>query len=105
MKQTSQFSIGQIIDHKLFGYTGVIYEVDPYFMLSDAWYQQMARSKPPKNAPWYHVLVNNSDHTTYVAQQNLRACDTPAPLVHPMIDSLFAGYSQGRYQLKKHLLQ
>ena len=105
MSQTAQFAIGQIIHHKLFGYDGVIFEVDPYFMLSDDWYRRMARSKPRKDAPWYHVLVNNSIHTTYVAQQNLQACNEVDCINHPKIMSLFAGMEAGRYRLKKLQLQ
>ena len=33
--------------------------------------QRWPRRLPPKNQPWYHVLVHGADHTTYVAEQNL----------------------------------
>ena len=63
MSESSKFTIGQLIQHRLFGYRGVIYEVDPVFMLSEQWYQQMAKSCPPRDEPWYHVLVDNAIHT------------------------------------------
>ncbi|MEZ5361118.1 MAG: heat shock protein HspQ [Bryobacterales bacterium] len=31
------FSIGQLIEHRLFGYRGVIYDVDPVFLGDDDW--------------------------------------------------------------------
>ena len=67
----AKFKIGQIVHHKLFDYTGVIFDIDPIFQSSDEWYEQVAQSRPPKNKPWYHVLVHAAEHTTYVAEQNL----------------------------------
>ena len=67
----SKFKPGQIIFHKLFHYRGVILNVDDTFQLTDQWYEFMAKSKPPKNKPWYHVLVNNETHMTYVAERNI----------------------------------
>ncbi|OUS11312.1 DNA-binding protein, partial [Gammaproteobacteria bacterium 53_120_T64] len=60
MSELAKFTIGQLVQHRLFAYRGVIYEVDPVFMLSEQWYQQMATSCPPKEEPWYHVLVDNA---------------------------------------------
>ena len=69
--QQANFAIGQLITHRLFGYRGVIFDIDPHFCGSEAWYQQMAKSRPPRDKPWYRVLVDNSDHETYVAERNL----------------------------------
>ncbi|MEO2173885.1 MAG: heat shock protein HspQ, partial [bacterium] len=60
------FFEGQQVEHLRFRYRGVIFGVDPVFLGSDDWYEQMAISKPPKNLRWYHVLVHDADHTTYV---------------------------------------
>ena len=68
-----KFFIGQQIEHKRFNYRGLIYDVDSEFKGTDEWYQKMATSLPPRNEPWYHVLVHGADHTTYVAEQNLVA--------------------------------
>jgi heat shock protein HspQ len=51
----AKFRVGQVIHHKLFDYRGVIVDVDATFQGSEAWYDAMARSKPPKDRPWYHV--------------------------------------------------
>ena len=48
MKQ-AEFSIGEVVKHKLFNYYGVIYDVDPVFMGSDGWYEQVAKTCPPKD--------------------------------------------------------
>ena len=105
MTEHAKFYIGQVVIHELFGYRGVIYEIDPIFMLSAQWYEQMAKSRPPKDKPWYHVLVDNGIHSTYVAQQNLSAEIDPEPIKHPAIDEVFKGFHNGKYQLRKQQLQ
>lgn len=99
------FSIGQVVHHKLFNYTGLIYEVDPCFMLSEQWYQQVAKSRPAKDKPWYQVLVSNGIHTTYVAEQNLEAITHFQTINHPDIERYFSGIRDGRYLLKRHFMQ
>ena len=66
-----KFSIGQLVHHRLFDYRGVIVDVDPFFLGSEEWYEHVAKSKPPKDQPWYHVLVHGGNGRTYVAQRNL----------------------------------
>ena len=65
-----KFVFGQQIHHKLFDYCGVIVAVDPCYMGDDQWYEMVARSRPPKEKPWYHVKKNDGRHT-YVAECNL----------------------------------
>jgi heat shock protein HspQ len=89
--------VGQLIHHRLFDYRGVIVDVDPGFQGAEEWYQYMARSHPPKNRPWYHVLVHDSDHSTYVAEQNLEADDSDDPIDHPVLGHFFAGFDKGKY--------
>ena len=55
----ARFNVGQIVSHRRAGYRGVVYDVDPTFSLDDAWYNEMARSRPPKDKPWYSGLVNS----------------------------------------------
>ena len=68
----AKYCIGQLIQHKLFDYRGIILGVDLEFKSTDEWYEMVAKSRPPKNAPWYHVLVHQKGHQTYVAEQNLQ---------------------------------
>ncbi|HEM45806.1 MAG TPA: heat shock protein HspQ, partial [Alphaproteobacteria bacterium] len=49
----ARYSIGDVVAHRLFGYRGVVIDVDPVFGLSDEWYEQVAQSRPPRDAPWY----------------------------------------------------
>jgi len=95
MKQ-AKFFIGEVVKHKLFDYYGVIYDVDAVFMGSDEWYQEVARTRPPKDEPWYRILVDGHDQETYVAQRNLEHCEY-REINHPMVDIYFDGHDKERY--------
>ena len=45
------YKIGQLIKHKLFNYRGVILKVDDSFKSTEEWYNNVAKSRPPKNKP------------------------------------------------------
>mgnify|MGYP002878023103 FL=1 len=92
-----KFTIGQLIHHRRFDYRGVVYDVDATFQGSNDWYEQMAKSKPPKDQPWYHVLVHQSWQTTYVSERNLEEDTTEAPIVHPLTEQFFTGFENGCY--------
>lgn len=96
----AKFSIGQIVDHQLFDYHGVIIDVDYKFLGSDQWYEQIALSQPPKDQPWYHVLVDEAVHQTYVAERNLESSEETGPVHHPMLDYYFKGVEGELYQLR-----
>jgi len=91
-----RFHIGEIVVHHRFGYRGVIYDVDPRFMLGDEWYDGVALSRPPKDRPWYHVLVDNLDQTTYVAERNLKSATDCEPIRHPLLKS-YLGLFNGKF--------
>ncbi|WP_163833067.1 heat shock protein HspQ [Spartinivicinus ruber] len=101
MAEKAKFSIGQLIHHKLFNYRGVIINIDPSFMLSEEWYQTMAKSHPPKNKPWYHVLVDKAVHQTYVAEKNLESDTTEEQINHPNLGLYFDQFIDGCYHLKQ----
>jgi heat shock protein HspQ len=92
-----KFSVGELIHHRLFDYRGVIIDVDRNFQATEQWYQAVAKSRPPKNRPWYHVLVHESAHSTYVAEQNLEPDDNLEAIVHPMLENFFSSFENGRY--------
>lgn len=94
---SAAFSVGDIVHHRLFDYRGVVVDVDPVFSLSDEWYEQVARSRPPKDRPWYHVLVHGADHMTYVAERHLEPAASGTPIVHPLLGEFFSALEDGRY--------
>ena len=90
----AKFSVGQLVHHRLFDYRGVIVDVDPHFLGTEDWYAKSTQSSPRKDRPWYHVLVDESAHQTYVAERNLEADDTVAPIRHPEVGTHFSGQGE-----------
>jgi len=90
------FFPGQIIRHRRHGYRGVIATVDAVCEADDAWYRNN-RSQPDRNQPWYHVLVDGGEHTTYVAEENVAVSDDVSRVHHPLVRRFFTLYCNGRY--------
>ncbi|CUS49085.1 MAG: heat shock protein HspQ [Idiomarinaceae bacterium HL-53] len=99
----AKFSIGQVVTHSLYGYRGVIIDADPQFSLSSDWYERMAQSRPDKEQPWYHILVNNSNIQTYVAEKSLNADYRDVAIQHPKIESHFRSLDNGSYERQEAL--
>ena len=93
----ARFSVGQLVTHKLFNYRGVIVDVDPDYQGPDEWYNQVALTRPPKDKPWYRVLVHNALHETYVAERNMEPDDSDSPINHPMLPEFFCDFVNGKY--------
>ena len=93
----NRFHAGQVVHHRKFDYRGVIVGVDQTFQHPDEWYEQVAKSRPPKDKPWYHVLVDGSGHQTYVAERHLELCHDGAPVEHPLLDQYFDTFRDGFY--------
>ena len=92
-----RFSVGQLVVHLRFGYRGVVFDVDEVFRGTDEWYEQVARSRPPRDRPWYHVIVDGAAHTTYVADRHLDPDDSAKPIRSPLIEPVFDRFEDGRY--------
>ncbi|MCB1802229.1 MAG: heat shock protein HspQ [Gammaproteobacteria bacterium] len=97
-----KFFVGQIVHHNRFDYRGVVVDVDASFQGSESWYEQVARSRPPKDQPWYRVLVDGGEHETYVAERHLEADADLSPVTHPAISSRFLRYEGGVYHRQLH---
>ena len=98
MTSKSRFQIGDIVEHCQFGYRGVVFDVHDEFELTDEWYEKTAPDKPNKDSPWYHVLVHNAAHTTYVAQENLENSGNEEQINHPELGKYFNQFIEGRYR-------
>jgi len=93
----AKFHPGQLVRHLRFGYRGVVVDVDPVYQGSEEWYRVVARSRPPRDRPWYHVLVHDAQHRTYVAERHLEPDGSAQPVRHPELDAHFAAFRDGRY--------
>ncbi|MFT5070027.1 MAG: heat shock protein HspQ, partial [Candidatus Paceibacteria bacterium] len=92
----AQFNIGQVVQHKHYGFRGVVFDVDFEYSLDEQWYQEACKAmasmgQPPieKKQPFYHLLTDGSEHESYVSQQNLCAAEDVAPVQHAGLDAFF----------------
>ena len=95
--KTAKFYVGELVQHRRFDYRGVVVDVDASFSGTEEWYNTMARSNPPKDEPWYHVLVHQAEHSTYVAERNLETDLTGKPVAHPFLNRFFDEMRDGVY--------
>jgi len=93
----TRFYPGELVRHRRYGYRGVIVEADTTCQASEAWYGKN-QTQPSREQPWYHVLVHESTHTTYAAEENLEADGSQEPIAHPLLALFFASFLAGTYQ-------
>ncbi len=101
----ARFGPGEIVRHRLFGFRGVVFDIDPVFDNSDEWYESIPEPvRPAKDQPFYHLFAENEDssYIAYVSQQNLLPDIEGGPVDHPAIAQHFDGLSGGRYRPRRH---
>lgn len=94
---TAKFTIGQIVEHTLFGYRGVIVDIDPSFQGGEGGAKKTSVFNPVEQSPWYRVLVDQADYDSYVAERNLDVCADLAPIQHPKLALYFDQQVNGLY--------
>ncbi|MCZ6793967.1 MAG: heat shock protein HspQ, partial [Planctomycetota bacterium] len=88
MTDDHRFDIGELVEHKRYGYRGVVAGFDLRCRAGDDWYHGNL-TQPSRDQPWYHVLVHGAEHTTYVAEDNLEPDAGGEQVVHPLARLLF----------------
>ena len=91
-----QFAPGQVVRHQRYGYRGVVVALDDRCRADEAWYQSN-QTQPTRRQAWYHLLVHETEHSTYAAEENLAALDPVEEVWHPWLPLFFEGFSKGRY--------
>lgn len=98
----AKFQIGQIVQHRVYSFRGVIFDVDPVFSNSDEWWESIpAEVRPKKDQPFYHLFAENeeTEYVAYVSEQNLVADKDMTPLRNSQINEIFHGPTDGMYSL------
>jgi len=98
----AKYPIGNQVKHRIFGFRGVIFDVDPVFANSDEWYESIPESaRPRKDQPFYHLFAEAPDkapYVAYVSEQNLVEDDElDEPISHPELDDIFMDMVDGRF--------
>jgi len=99
--KNAKFFIGQVVQHKRYGYRGVVIDVDPA-------YQSVNENMPklsikPQSSPWYHLLVHEQENEKYVSERHLQPDMTGDPVDHPFVEMFFSDFKGQRYT-PRHLI-
>lgn len=97
----AKFGVGQVVRHRLHGFRGIIFDVDPVFNNTEEWWLAIPpERRPEKNQPFYHLLAENAEteYIAYVSEQNLLPDDSGQPLRHPQLGDFFVEEEDGRYR-------
>ena len=89
---TPKFAIGQVVQHRIHPFRGVIFDIDPVFDNTDEWWQSIPEEhRPRKDQPFYHLFAENdtSYYIAYVSEQNLLADTSGEPVDHPDVGTMF----------------
>ncbi len=105
VRAAGKYTIGTQVKHKIFGFRGVIFDVDPIFSNSEEWYQSIPKDfRPKKEQPFYHLLAETSEkapYVAYVSEQNLVLDDEENdPIWHPEMEEYFEDIVDGRFVLR-----
>lgn len=106
-----KFRVGQVVQHKLQGYRGVIIGWDPVAHAPEEWLREM---HPPEKWHWrrmanYAVLVDTRDRPgkqiTYVPQENLQIVSSGFEVDHPDVYEYFDSYDGAQYIMRPAIKQ
>jgi heat shock protein HspQ len=100
----AKFALGDVVRHRLFPFRGVVFDVDPEFANTEAWYAAIPEEmRPRKNQPFYHLLAESAENSyvAYVSEQNLVPDATGKPVSHPRASMIFEGFKDGHYLLRR----
>jgi heat shock protein HspQ len=105
--RVAKFALGQVVRHRIFPFRGVIFDVDPVFANTEAYWLSIPEEvRPRKDQPFYHLLAENKDQSSYVAyvsEQNLLPDDSDEPVGHPHTALIFSDFAAGRYTLRPRI--
>jgi heat shock protein HspQ len=99
----AKFGIGQVVQHRIHSFRGVIFDVDPVFANTEEWWQSIPEDRRPrKDQPFYHLLAENAEteYVAYVSEQNLVPDASDEPLRHPQVPELFEELKNGVFQFR-----
>ena len=97
MEAEPKFIVGQVIQHRIYNYRGVVVDVDNDFRGTDRDFAKVKIAPRSKDEPWYHVLVHRAEHTTYVPEDSLARDWEGTPVDHPLVDLFFERFEQGQH--------
>jgi heat shock protein HspQ len=104
----AKYAVGQVVRHRFYPFRGIIFDIDPVFNNTEAWWLAIPEEiRPRKDQPFYHLLAENAEteYVAYVSEQNLMVDRSGAPLRNPRVSELFLEGDDGEYHalfLRQH---
>jgi heat shock protein HspQ len=95
------------VRHQRFAFRGVVFDIDPEFANSDAWYEAIpADARPRKDQPFYHLFAENDEtqYIAYVSEQHLLPDMTGEPVRHPQVSDMFEEDEEGSYRRRNAMM-
>ena len=91
------FEAGHRVRHRRYDYLGLVVAVDLEFSGDEDWYRAN-RTQPPRQQPWYFVLVHGGPQVTYAAETSLMSDAGDESLEHPLIEVFFERAPDGSFR-------
>ncbi|MDP4023686.1 heat shock protein HspQ [Methylobacterium sp. NEAU 140] len=101
--RTAKFGIGAVVRHRIYPFRGVVFDVDPVFDNTEAWWLAIPEDvRPRKDQPFYHLLAENAEteYVAYVSEQNLLPDTSGEALRHAGIAEMFVRDAAGTYRMR-----
>ena len=106
-ERSAKFKIGQVVKHRIFPFRGVIFDVDPIFNNTEAWWLAIPEEiRPAKDQPFYHLFAENAEteYVAYVSEQNLLPDATGKPVRHAQVKEAFESDGRGGYKARNGVI-
>ncbi len=104
---TAKFHIGMPVRHRIYGFRGVVFDVDPEFDNTEEWYDSIPEEvRPKKDQPFYHLFaetLEKAPYIAYVSEQNLIPDENPDPIDHPAIEEYFDVQDDGLFIIRNKM--
>jgi len=107
IRPLAKFHIGMAVRHRVYGFRGIIFDVDPEFDNTDQWYESIPVDvRPVKDQPFYHLFAEADDKSPYIAyvsEQNLVPDKDPDPIHHPDLGEYFDIQEDGSLSMRSRM--
>jgi heat shock protein HspQ len=103
----AKFHIGMAVRHRVYGFRGIVFDVDPEFDNTDQWYDSIPEDvRPKKEQPFYHLFAETLDkapYIAYVSEQNLVPDEDTNPIQHPDLGKYFEIQKDGSLSMRSKM--
>jgi len=107
IKPLAKFHIGMAVRHRVYGFRGIVFDVDPEFDNTDQWYNSIPEDvRPSKDQPFYHLFAETPDKSPYIAyvsEQNLVIDEDKNPIQHPELSEYFEIQEDGSFSMRSKM--